>query len=123
MLFDDLHRLHGREETDIGELFFIETENGWMHSCKNGSISKLKFGEDYDFEFKASKENGCYSLRRNNDGLFGHFTIAGSNVIASAGIEVGKKLKYSFNCPLDDLQEGCQISIIPQRYIFFEFTL
>ena len=45
-----------------------------------------------DFEFKASKENGCYSLRRNNDGHFGHFTIAGSNVIASAGIEVGKSL-------------------------------
>ena len=78
---------------------------GCIHA-KNGTISKEKFGDDYDFEFKASKENGCYSLRRNNDGLFGHFTIAGSNVIASAGIEVGKKLKYSFNCPLDDLQEG-----------------
>ena len=101
-----MHRLHGKEQTDIGKLFLIETENGWMHSCKNGSITKGKFGDDYDFEFKASKENGCYSLRRNNEGLFGHFTIAGSNVIASAGIEVGKKLKYSFNCPLDDLQES-----------------
>ena len=106
LLFDDMHRLHGKEQTDLDKLFFFETENGWMHSCKNGTISKGKFGDDYDFEFKASKENGCYVLRRNNDGLFGHFTIAGSNVIASAGIEVGKKLKYSFNCPLDDLQEG-----------------
>ena len=65
-----------------------------MHSCKNETISKRKFGDDYDFEYKASKENGCYSLRRNSSELFGHFTIAESIVIASAGIEVGKKLKF-----------------------------
>merc|ERR1712176_25325 len=53
LLFDDMHRLHGKEQTDLDKLFFIETENGWMHSCKNGTISKGKFGDDYDFEFKA----------------------------------------------------------------------
>ena len=60
-----------------------------MHSCKNRAISKEKFVDDYDFEYKAPKESGCYSLRRNIDGLFDHFNIVGSNVIANAGIEVG----------------------------------
>jgi hypothetical protein len=64
--------------------------------------------EGDELVFSAKSENECYLLKRpskTSSSIEAVYTFASNNVLFSKGIQIGKQIKYSFNCPLKSHQD------------------